>query len=72
MIGIPKEIQLVAEPASTEYLRVHVDRGDQSMDCAQGQGFVLVATPDGPAVRFTGACLLEPDDIWDIRYLANR
>jgi len=72
VIGIPKEIQLVAEPASTEYLRVHLDRGGQSMDCAQGQGFDLVPTPEGSAVRFTGPCLLEPDDIWDIRYLANR
>ena len=51
---------------------MHLDRGGQSMDCAQGQGFDLVPTPEGSAVRFTGPCLLEPDDIWDIRYLANR
>jgi hypothetical protein len=72
VIGIPKEIELLAPPASLDYLRVHVDRGSSGMDCALGQGFDLVPTVDGPAVRFTGACALQPDDIWDIRYLANR
>ena len=29
-------------------------------------------TQDGLAVRFLGDCALQPDDVWDIRYLANR
>ena len=71
IIGIPKQIELVAPPASVDYLRVHVDRGVTGMDCAVGQGFDLVQTVDGPAVRFIGACALQPDDVWDIRYLAD-
>ena len=55
--------------AGTE--RVRVDRAGSALDCAAGQGFDLVETPDGPAVRFTGACTLQPDDVWDIRYLAD-
>ena len=72
VIGIPKQIELIAPPAALQYLRVHVDRGSTGMDCASGQGFDLVPTADGPAVRFIGACQLQPNDIWDIRYLANR
>ena len=72
MIGIPKQVELLAPPAALDYLRVHVDRGPTGLDCAFGQGFDLVSTLDGPAVRFTGACQLQPNDIWDIRYLANR
>jgi hypothetical protein len=50
---------------------VRVDRAGTALDCAPGQGFDLVQDPDGPAVRFTGACTLQPDDLWDIRYLAD-
>ena len=32
----------------------------------------LVQTPEGPAVKFLGECRLLPDDIWDLRYLAQR
>jgi len=71
VIGIPKQIELIARPTALEYLRVHVDRGSTPLDCAAGQGFDLVETADGPAVRFTGACALQPDDVWDIRYLAD-
>src|SRR6266446_3598739 len=71
VIGIPKQVELIARPSALEYLRVHVDRGATGLDCAPGQGFDLVQTPDGPAVRFTGACTLQPDDVWDIRYLAD-
>ena len=71
VIGIPKQIELLATPASMDYLRVHVDRGSTGMDCAFGQGFDLVQTVDGPAVQFVGSCALQPDDVWDIRYLAN-
>ncbi|MFL5313346.1 MAG: hypothetical protein ACJ79H_23165 [Myxococcales bacterium] len=71
VIGIPKQIELLARPSGLEYLRVHVDRAGTSLDCAAGQGFDLVQTADGPAVRFTGACTLQPDDVWDIRYLAD-
>ena len=70
VIGIPKQIELLARPSGLEYLRVRVDRAGAALDCAAGQGFDLVQTPDGPAVRFTGACTLQPDDVWDIRYLA--
>jgi hypothetical protein len=72
VIGIPKQIELLAPPAALEYLRVHVDRGSAGLDCTFGQGFDLVNTVDGPAVRFLGNCVLQPNDIWDIRYLANR
>jgi len=71
VIGIPKQIELYARPSALELLRVRVDRGQTTLDCAPGQGFDLVESPDGPAVRFTGACILQPDDVWDIRYLAN-
>jgi hypothetical protein len=71
VIGIPKQIELLARPTSLEYLRVRVDRAGTALDCAPGQGFDLVQDPDGPAVRFTGACTLQPDDVWDIRYLAD-
>jgi len=71
VIGIPKQIELVARPTGLTYLRVRVDRAGTSLDCAPGQGFDLVQTPDGPAVRFTGACTLQPDDVWDIRYLTD-
>jgi hypothetical protein len=71
VIGIPKQIELYARPTGLEFLRVQVARAGSSLDCAAGQGFDLVDTPDGPAVRFKGACTLQPDDVWDIRYLAS-
>jgi hypothetical protein len=71
VIGIPKQIELLAPPTSLEYLRVRVDRAGTALDCVPGQGFELVQNADGPAVRFTGACTLQPDDVWDIRYLAD-
>jgi len=71
VIGIPKQIELLARPSALEYLRVRVDRAGTALDCAPGQGFDLVQNPDGQAVRFTGACTLQPDDVWDIRYLAD-
>ena len=55
VIGIPKQIELYARPAAVDLLRVRVDRGQTALDCAPGQGFDLVESPDGPAVRFTGA-----------------
>ena len=72
VIGIPKQILLRAPPSSPDYLVVRVDRGGQSLECVPGVGYQLISTDDGPAVQFTGACLLQPDDTWDIRYLANR
>jgi hypothetical protein len=71
VIGIPKQIELLARPTGLDYLRVRVDRAGAALDCAPGQGFDLVDAPDGQAVRFTGACTLQPDDVWDIRYLAD-
>jgi len=72
VIGIPKQILLRAPPSAPEYLVVRVERGGQSFECASGVGYNLIATDDGPAVQFAGPCLLQPDDTWDIRYLANR
>ncbi len=71
VIGIPKQIELYARPTGLEFLRVQVDRAGTAIDCAPGQGFDLIETADGPAVRFTGVCTLQPDDVWDIRYLAD-
>jgi len=31
-----------------------------------------VPTDTGQAVKFAGECKLLPDDIWDLRYLAQR
>ena len=49
-----------------------VERGDQDVLCAPGQGYDLVTTTDGTAVQFKGDCLLQPDDTWDLRYLTSR
>jgi hypothetical protein len=71
VIGIPKEVQLYANPTPLEALRVTVVRGGSTIDCVPGQGFNLVQTSDGVAVQFAGTCLLQPDDQWDVRYLTN-
>lgn len=70
VIGIPKQVQLVAPPQAPDYVRVRVLRGGTTLECVRGQGFNLVANPDGSAVVFAGPCLLQPDDVWDVRYLA--
>ncbi|HUJ29490.1 MAG TPA: hypothetical protein VLW85_25895 [Myxococcales bacterium] len=72
VIGIPKQIVLRALPTSDQYLVVRVERGGASIECVEGVGFTLVSTEDGPAVQFAGDCVLQPDDTWDIRYLATR
>lgn len=72
VVGIPKEIVLAAPPQSQDLLLVEVERGGQTLECLPGQGYDLVQTPEGPAVRFTGSCLLQPDDVWNLRYLASR
>jgi hypothetical protein len=73
VIGIPKQIALRTQPTSEKYLSVHVQRGAQTLTCDQGVGFQLVNSIDGsgPAVQFLGDCILQPDDVWDVRYLAN-
>ncbi|GAC1347598.1 MAG: hypothetical protein NVS2B9_07430 [Myxococcales bacterium] len=71
VVGIPKQVVLAAPPQSPDLLRVRVARRGAIVDCLPGQGFDLIPTPDGTAVRFAGPCLLQPDDVWDIRYLAN-
>jgi hypothetical protein len=53
-------------------LVVRVERGAQTQECRPGVGYDLVSTPDGPAVQFTGTCTLQPDDVWDVRYLTSR
>jgi len=72
VIGIPKQILLRAPPTSPEMLVVRVERGGQSTECQPGVGYQIVTTTDGPAVQFSGSCLLQPDDVWDLRYLTNR
>jgi hypothetical protein len=72
VIGIPKQVQLRARPSAAEYLVVRVERGGQSMECAPGAGYDLLDTTDGLFVKFKGACVLQPDDTWDVRYLTNR
>ena len=72
VVGIPKEVLLRAQPSSPDVLVVRVERNGQSQECQAGSGYDLVTTTDGPAVRFTGSCLLQPDDVWDLRYLTSR
>jgi len=72
VIGIPKQVLLRAQPSSPDVLVVRVERAGQSQECASGTGYQLVETDDGPAVEFAGACALQPDDVWDLRYLTNR
>lgn len=72
VIGIPTQILLRAPPSSPELLVVRLERGGKSFECTAGQGYDIVSTADGPAVRFAGNCLLQPNDIWDLRYLTNR
>jgi hypothetical protein len=72
VIGIPKQVLLRAQPSSPDVLVVRLERGGRSTECAAGTGYDLVSTTDGEAIRFTGACALQPDDIWDARYLTNQ
>jgi|GEM_PF-2427733 len=69
VIGIPREVVLAAAPQTQQLLLVQVERGGATLECLPGQGYDLVQTPEGQAVRFTNACLLQPDDTWDLRYL---
>src|SRR5436309_3291567 len=71
IVGIPAELQLLAPPSSPELLRVSIQRGGSTVECVQGQGYDIVQTSDGPVVRLAGTCRLQPDDIWDLRYLTN-
>lgn len=72
VIGIPKQIQLRARPAAADLIVVRLERAGRSFECLPGQGFTLVDGPDGTLVTFIGVCALQPDDIWDVRYLTNR
>jgi len=71
-VGIPRQVLLRAPPSPPDVLVVRVERGAQTQECRPGVGYDLVSTPDGPAVRFTGTCVLQPDDVWDLRYLTSR
>jgi len=71
IVGIPAELPLLAPPSAPELLRVSIERSGGTLECVQGQGYDLVQTPDGPVVRLEGTCRLQPDDIWDLRYLTN-
>jgi hypothetical protein len=72
VIGIPTEVSLYTQPEDVNLIQVTVERAGAIIDCAPGTGFDLLQTPDGPAVRFEGDCKLLPDDVWDVRYLAQR
>jgi len=51
---------------------VRVERNRQSQECQAGSGCDLINTTDGAAVRFTASSVLQPDDVWDLRYLTSR
>lgn len=72
IIGIPKQIQLRARPTAAEFLVVRVERGGKSKECVEGQGYQLTDTQDGIFVKFAGDCVLQPDDVWDLRYLTAK
>jgi hypothetical protein len=72
VIGIPKQVVLRAPPTPANLLVVRVERGTQDILCAEGTDFDLVATDQGQAVHFDGQCVLQPNDTYDIRYLAAR
>ncbi len=72
VIGIPTEISLFTAPLDASLLQVHVERAGQTINCEPGVGFNLIETQDGPVVRFLGTCRLLPDDVWDVRYLAQK
>ena len=72
VVGIPRQVLLRAPPSPPDVLVVRVERGGQTRECVAGAGYDIVSTPDGPAVRFTGTCALQPDDVWDLRYLTSR
>ena len=72
VIGIPAQVLLRAPPSSPDLLVVRLERGGQTFECAAGQGYDIVSTADGSAVQFAGNCLLQPNDIWDLRYLTSR
>jgi hypothetical protein len=71
VIGIPKQITLRATPTPAALLVVRVERGTQDILCNEGDGYTIVTTDQGPAVQFAGACLLQPNDSYDIRYLTS-
>ena len=72
VIGIPTQVSLFTTPLDANLLQVHVERNGQVLNCEPGTGFDLLDTGDGPAVLFKGDCRLLPDDIWDLRYLAQK
>ena len=72
VIGIPRQIQLRARPSAADLLVVRIERGGQSFECMLGQGYTLIDGTDGLFVQFAGPCTLQPDDIWDVRYLTNK
>ena len=71
VIGIPRQILLNAPPQAPDLIRVRVKRGEEIVECPRGSGFDLVQVAEGTAVQFEGPCVLQPNDTWDIRYLAN-
>jgi hypothetical protein len=71
IIGIPKQVLLRARPTEPVLLDVRVQRGDQNLECAAGTGYDLIEDTDGLSVKFKGACVLQPDDTWDVRYLTD-
>jgi hypothetical protein len=72
VIGIPTKLYLYTEPESLDLLQVRIERGNQIIDCPLDTGFTLSQSPTGPVVNLLDDCKLQPEDIWDIRYLARK
>jgi len=72
VIGIPTQLQLRARPTAPDLLVVRIERAGQSFECMPGLGYDLLDGADGIFVQFKGACLLQPDDTWDVRYLTAK
>ncbi|HEY2028996.1 MAG TPA: hypothetical protein VGH20_07280 [Myxococcales bacterium] len=72
VIGIPKQVNLRTAPSPSNLLVVRVHRGAQDILCNLGDGYDLVPTAQGQAVHFDGACVLQPNDTYDIRYLTAK
>jgi hypothetical protein len=72
VIGIPRQIALRAQPLPANLLVVRVERGAQNILCQPDVDYSVVQTLQGQAVQFAGNCALQPDDIWDIRYLTSK
>jgi hypothetical protein len=70
--GIPRRGPSSTSPQSPDTVFVRVIRGGTTVECLLGQGYEMVLTTEGQAVKFEGPCALKPDDQWDVRYLTGK